>query len=708
MSRVATVATVLCLLAACPSPSGPVNPTTPPPADDVQLRIQVARLEVKREDGIRELAELATGSDRRARELAIRGLGRIGGKARATLRPLLADPDARIVAVTMAALGIARELDDLTVAEGEALVGELQRAYGRTTGADRILAIEALGRAGDERSQPLLVEELGKGGAVAEAAGIALARHGRRKISLAPRTVHAVAVALGSADARTRWGATYALARAVMIAKPESELTSGLAARVGDESAEIRALACAALAKHGAVAQTTFQLEKALLDRDWHVAVEAVRAMTGDRVPAEAADAVATALVRRLADLDLGAASEAHVIMEGLRGLARSAGRPVVAKALQAISQWSQMTTKPAELTRSWIECLAAVGAARAANTLAPVVECSARRLPDHLRMPLLAQLVTAGIGSAQERRTTLLNLMSHSDVRVKSSALGALTAGWATQSEADRRAAVGILVGALASPDPIFAGNAVDAVGGFYEAIGKGDHAALDAALVARAGSEKDAELSAALFEAIGAHKIAAGADACRAGLDGIPVRAKAARGCLAALGEAAPPGDTRTHAPPPPVDVATVIGKPIEWRLATSRGEIVIELRPDVAPWAVASVVALTQAGKYDGLALHRVVPDFVAQGGDPTESGWGGPGYTLPAEPASSADGPGFVAGGVGMADAGRDSAGSQWFVMHARAAHLDGRYTWIGSLESGQKSADALLIGDVVRKATITGP
>jgi cyclophilin family peptidyl-prolyl cis-trans isomerase len=129
------------------------------------------------------------------------------------------------------------------------------------------------------------------------------------------------------------------------------------------------------------------------------------------------------------------------------------------------------------------------------------------------------------------------------------------------------------------------------------------------------------------------------------------------------------------------------------------------VIELRPDVAPWAVTSIVALTNRGFYNGLEFHRVVPNFVVQGGDPTQSGWGGPGYSLPAEPASGADGPGYVAGGVGMADAGRDSAGSQWFIMHSRAPHLDGRYTWIGSVVSGQKSADALLIGDKVEKATI---
>jgi cyclophilin family peptidyl-prolyl cis-trans isomerase len=189
-----------------------------------------------------------------------------------------------------------------------------------------------------------------------------------------------------------------------------------------------------------------------------------------------------------------------------------------------------------------------------------------------------------------------------------------------------------------------------------------------------------------------------------CRAGLATAPARAKAAAECLRTLGEATAAPAT-TAAEPPPGDPASVIGKTLLWHLATTRGEIVIELRPDVAPWAVTSIVALTRRGFYDGLEFHLVGPNFVAQGGDPTQSGWGGPGYSLPAEPGSSADGAGYVLGGVGMADSGRDSGGSQWFIMHSRAPHLDGRYTWIGSVVSGQKSADALLIGDKVEKATI---
>ena len=89
-------------------------------------------------------------------------------------------------------------------------------------------------------------------------------------------------------------------------------------------------------------------------------------------------------------------------------------------------------------------------------------------------------------------------------------------------------------------------------------------------------------------------------------------------------------------------------------------------------------------------------------MVQGGDPTQTGVGGPGFTTPAEPSAGAR---FVEGGVGIADAGRDSGGSQFFIMHSRAAHLDGRYTWIGHVVSGQAVADVLRVGDRVFSATV---
>ena len=114
-------------------------------------------------------------------------------------------------------------------------------------------------------------------------------------------------------------------------------------------------------------------------------------------------------------------------------------------------------------------------------------------------------------------------------------------------------------------------------------------------------------------------------------------------------------------------------------------------IALAGDLAPWHVGAIASLTREGYYDGLLFHRVVPDFVVQGGDPTGSGWGGPGFTLPSEVTSSLDAPvpvpAYGPGAIGIADAGKDTGGSQWFAMHGKAPHLDGRYTWIGTVAGG---------------------
>ena len=659
---------------------------------------------------MRELQDLLRTGEKAVKLLALRGLGRIGGaEARATLLATLDDPDLDLVAGAMAAFGVARELEDLGLEDIASATPALEAAFARTTGTSRLLAIEALGRAGSQTSQRLLVAQLTGAGDVAEAAGVALARHGRRKIALTRESVAALAAAATSSDPRIRYGAVYGLARAFVDkppAKPDPVIARALAERIEDPSADVRAQTFVAIGKHGVIEGNARAFEHAMLDRDWRVAVEAVRVMTSDAVEGNFAEVVAVAMARRLIDLDSGADAEAHVIMEGLRGLQKWGARTVVKDALTSIVTWSTTTSKTPALTRAWIGCLATSALVRGANTgLATAEACGGRALPDHLRLPLVADLVAANAGTLAERRTALAMLLAHEDVRARAAGLGALTAPWKEGTAADHTAAIGILVGALSSKEPILAGSAVDAAGGFYEAIGTGDHAAIDAAVIARATTEKDAELSGSLLELIGKQKLAAGAEACRAGLTGIPVRAKAARGCLRALGEPANDPPVPAHAPAPPVDVGKVIGTSLEWHLETTRGEIVIALAPEVSPWAVASIVALTTSGRYDGLELHRVVPDFVVQGGDPTESGWGGPGYVLPAEPGTASDGAGYVAGGVGIADAGKDSGGSQWFIMHARAAHLDGRYTWVGAVQSGQKSADALLIGDKVVKATI---
>jgi peptidylprolyl isomerase len=121
------------------------------------------------------------------------------------------------------------------------------------------------------------------------------------------------------------------------------------------------------------------------------------------------------------------------------------------------------------------------------------------------------------------------------------------------------------------------------------------------------------------------------------------------------------------------------------------TTRGHFIIELLPELAPEHVNSFVFLAREKFYNGTTFHRVIPDFVAQGGDPTGQGNGGPGYTVPLEPSQEP----FVRGVVGMARSNDpDSAGSQFFITYAPAPNLDGEYTVFGRVVQGMEFVDCL--------------
>jgi len=133
----------------------------------------------------------------------------------------------------------------------------------------------------------------------------------------------------------------------------------------------------------------------------------------------------------------------------------------------------------------------------------------------------------------------------------------------------------------------------------------------------------------------------------------------------------------------------------------IKTAKGDIVIRLRPDLAPNQVNSFVFLSREGFYNGVTFHRVIPGFVAQAGDPTGTGSGGPGYTLKAEFSSVP----FDRGIVGAARTQAvDSAGSQFFITYARTqttASLDGLYTVFGEVIQGMDVVDKLTPRDTTR-------
>jgi len=121
------------------------------------------------------------------------------------------------------------------------------------------------------------------------------------------------------------------------------------------------------------------------------------------------------------------------------------------------------------------------------------------------------------------------------------------------------------------------------------------------------------------------------------------------------------------------------------------TTRGHFIIELLPSIAPEHVNSFVFLARDKFYNGTTFHRVIPGFVAQGGDPTGTGTGSAGYTIPLEPSDEP----FVRGVVGMARSqDPDSAGSQFFITYAPAPNLDGDYTVFGKVVQGMEFVDCL--------------
>ena len=137
------------------------------------------------------------------------------------------------------------------------------------------------------------------------------------------------------------------------------------------------------------------------------------------------------------------------------------------------------------------------------------------------------------------------------------------------------------------------------------------------------------------------------------------------------------------------------------------TSKGPIHIELYPDKAPITVANFVNLATRKFYDGLSFHRVIPDFMIQGGCPEGSGRGGPGYRFEDEivPALKHD----KAGILSMANAGPNTNGSQFFITHGPTPWLDGKHTVFGQILSGEDRAivDAVRQGEKIGSITIKG-
>jgi peptidyl-prolyl cis-trans isomerase B (cyclophilin B) len=136
---------------------------------------------------------------------------------------------------------------------------------------------------------------------------------------------------------------------------------------------------------------------------------------------------------------------------------------------------------------------------------------------------------------------------------------------------------------------------------------------------------------------------------------------------------------------------------------KLETSRGDIELELYPEHAPVTVNNFIFLVNAAFYDGVSFHRVIDNFMIQGGDPTGTGRGGPGYRFEDELENNPLNHGSKV--ISMANAGPNTNGSQFFITHLPQPHLDGKHTVFGKVTVGEDVVDAVRQGDQIIKAAV---
>lgn len=149
-------------------------------------------------------------------------------------------------------------------------------------------------------------------------------------------------------------------------------------------------------------------------------------------------------------------------------------------------------------------------------------------------------------------------------------------------------------------------------------------------------------------------------------------------------------------------PIPMIIDLNKKYTATIKTAKGDIVLELYPKDAPVTVNNFVSLARKGFYNGLTFHRVIPGFMAQGGDPNGNGTGGPGYKFQDEFSQRK----HITGALSMANSGPNTNGSQFFICYAPQPHLDGKHTVFGQCIAGMDVLNKLVNGDKMIEVIIT--
>ncbi|RKI54272.1 peptidyl-prolyl cis-trans isomerase [Corallococcus sp. AB049A] len=665
------------------------TPDVPPPQESpAQLIERIQDWEDRRSLGDGELVRLATSArDWAVRVRALRALARIQDVA--TLEAVLVGLTAPRNAVREEAAFAAGELaqsweplpEEARTALTEALVrAEASEAYARVH--DTLL--ESLGKLATPGAVEVLTARLSPANgpwseAAATALGVAARKAGPAAVANVPlETIRALL------DPRLRSEVNVAGAY-LLAASKRLDAVEALGSCLANAHPDARALCAKGLGDVGSPRDTT-SLHLMLGGPEFRVSAEAARALAKLAAKCEAGAPCAplialesrVPLAKQVAE---GRAAQGHLFLAVAQQGLPLQGRPVFVSWRKAFAEADRSAaTEEAHADLAWLDCRIAAAMDRQQGTLDQVRQCGYGRVPEARWLALglheVAQFKGQPTGAA-----FAVPYLNHVSPIVRGAALDALSERPVPEAMAPIRALIG-------GGDAVVAGLAAAAAGKLKDAE------ALPALEALADRVPKEPDLAEAVAGALVALQGKAAEPRLREWLKHphANVRRVAAESLTSLTG--APVRSARVELPPetyrpPAAPPGTTL------TLRTRKGDITVLLDPG-APLTGGNLMSLAKQGYFRGITFHRVVPDFVAQGGDPRGDGEGGPGYSIRCEMTRRR----YARGTVGMALSGKDTGGSQFFFTHSPQPHLDGRYTAFGDVIQGMDVVDALMEGTVI--------
>jgi len=644
----------------------------------------------------RELLDLAGLSDREVKTRLALALGRIGSyEGVDVLSALACDKAAQVRKLAYFSLGLIA---------GDGVLDLLKKRLTVEKSPDLIGAcLGALGQVGGESVPDILAGYFENDNAVIRAAALrAMGIYGAAGIPVSGQIITAISLHLTDLAKQVRFMSVFALYRIVALSsEPESAIFDALRkAATQDSSPDVRGYAIRTLAKLGKMDAEL--LKETLADKHDRISAQAafsIGLVKGDAHCVLARQAMIIVAKRLTEEPSLLGSTYAHTVRAALEEAAKCRANLQIKTAAASIYQ--NTTSEPIDqrsAATAKVKCLASLVADYDDVSL---VACDPARPYAGKRM--LSKRLGKGKETSPEAIKLLSEMLTDPDPRVVLAALdslGPLPGNKAKQA----------VLAAFEHHNPIVVSAVFDtlAANGENFAAYKGTMSAIELALKRYLPFNHAQAPLVSAAAALAALKTPQAIELLsKLAIDPRPAVRSAVLSAYDSLVNENPP---KLLTPIQPAHPITPKEKSY-WRtktatatIITTRGSFVIDLNPSIAPATVASFVELATDGYFDDSEIHRVVPNFVIQAGDPTGTGLGDPDYMLRCEVSPTP----YIKGTVGMALAGKDTGGSQFFVTISPQPHLDGKYTVFGHVTSGMDTVELIEEGDSILSIDIDTP